>query len=231
MSARMAEANRILVVEDDKKLSSFLTRVLAEEGYAVDLAVTGTEAIAKTKGAPYAAIVLDWMLPEADGLTVCKDVRGRGDATPILMLTARGETAEKVQGLDTGVDDYMVKPFELEELVARVRALVRRGQGTPKLRAADLEIDRVAHRAALAGTPLSLTSREYALLVYLVAHADAVVSRTDLLTHVWETNLDPGSNLIEVHVSRLREKLGDKSWMIETVRGAGYRLRTRPAAP
>ncbi|MBL8611687.1 MAG: response regulator transcription factor [Myxococcales bacterium] len=227
----MAEANRILVVEDDKKLSGFLTRVLTEEGYTVDLATTGTEALGKTQGSPYAAIVLDWMLPEADGLAVCKDVRARGDATPILMLTARGETSEKVLGLDSGVDDYMVKPFEVEELVARVRALVRRSQGTAKLRAADLEIDRVAHRASLGGTPLSLTSREYALLVYLVAHADAVVSRGDLLTHVWETSLDPGSNLIEVHVSRLREKLGEKSWMIETVRGAGYRLRTRPAAP
>ncbi len=226
----MAEAQRILVVEDDKKLSGFLTRVLAEEGYTVELATTGTEAIQTTQKASYDAIVLDWMLPEADGLQVCREIRSRGDTTPIIMLTARGETAEKVQGLDTGADDYMVKPFEIEELVARIRALIRRGQGVGKLRAGDLEIDRVAHRATLSGTPLALTSREYALLVYFMSNADAVVSRADLLSNVWETNLDPGSNLIEVHVSRLREKLGALSWMIETVRGAGYRLRTRPAS-
>jgi len=226
----MAEAQRILVVEDDKKLSGFLTRVLAEEGYTVELATTGTEAIQTTQKSSYDAIVLDWMLPEADGLQVCREIRSRGDTTPIIMLTARGETAEKVQGLDTGADDYMVKPFEIEELVARIRALIRRGQGTGKLRAGDLEVDRVAHRATLGGAPLALTSREYALLVYFMSNADAVVSRADLLSHVWETNLDPGSNLIEVHVSRLREKLGAQSWMIETVRGAGYRLRTRPTS-
>lgn len=221
---------KVLVVEDDKKLSRFLDRVLTEEGYEVDLAVTGTEALEKAKNDGYDVVLLDWMLPEVDGLTICRELRTRGSLAPVLMLTARGETHDRVEGLNSGADDYLVKPFEVEELVARVRALVRRSAGVAKLRCGDIEIDRVGHRALMKGVPLSLTGREYDLLVHLMHHVDNVVTRADLLAKVWETNFDPGSNLIEVHVSRLREKLGEHAWMIETVRGAGYRLRSREAA-
>lgn len=219
---------KIFVIEDDKKLNSFLVRVLSEEGYVVDAATSGTDAARQAEVGTYDAIILDWMLPGLDGLSLCRELRRRGTLAPILMLTARGETHEKVLGLDAGADDYMVKPFEVEEFTARVRALLRRTHGFGKLRCGDVEIDRVGHRALLSGMPLPLTSREYALLLHLVHHADRVVTRTDLLSRVWETNFDPGSNLIEVHVSRLREKLGSFSWMIETVRGAGYRLRSSP---
>lgn len=219
---------KIFVIEDDKKLNSFLVRVLSEEGYVVDAATSGTDAARQAEVGTYDAIILDWMLPGLDGLSLCRELRRRGTLAPILMLTARGETHEKVLGLDAGADDYMVKPFEVEEFTARVRALLRRTHGFGKLRCGDVEIDRVGHRALLSGMPLPLTSREYALLLHLVHHADRVVTRTDLLSRVWETNFDPGSNLIEVHVSRLREKLGSFSWMIETVRGAGYRLRSPP---
>jgi DNA-binding response OmpR family regulator len=221
---------KILVVEDDKKLARFLSRVLTEEGYVTDSASNGQEAIQQAESGVYDLIVLDWMLPETDGLHVCRELRRSGCAAPILMLTARGETRERVLGLDAGADDYMVKPFEVEEFVARVRALIRRTAGFGRLRCGDIEIDRVGHRALLKGQPLSLTSREYALLVHLVHHSDKIVTRTELLSRVWETNFDPGSNLIEVHVSRLREKLGDHAWMIETVRGSGYRLRSREEA-
>ncbi len=219
---------KIFVIEDDKKLNSFLVRVLSEEGYVVDAATSGTDAARQAEVGTYDAIILDWMLPGLDGLSLCRELRRRGTLAPILMLTARGETHEKVLGLDAGADVDMVKPFEVEEFTARVRALLRRTHGFGKLRCGDVEIDRVGHRALLSGMPLPLTSREYALLLHLVHHADRVVTRTDLLSRVWETNFDPGSNLIEVHVSRLREKLGSFSWMIETVRGAGYRLRSSP---
>lgn len=215
---------KVLVVEDDAKLSRFVVRVLTEEGFAADVCATGATAIEQATTGIYDLIVLDWMLPDVDGISVCRRLRQAGMATPILMLTARGEVAERVLGLETGADDYMVKPFEVEELVARIRALVRRASGHARLGVGALEIDRVARRATLAGKPLDLTSREYALLLDFVHHAEKVVSRTDLLSRVWSMSFDPGSNLVEVHVSRLREKLGDHAWMIETVRGAGYRL-------
>jgi DNA-binding response OmpR family regulator len=218
---------RILVVEDDKKLSGFLRKVLVEEGFDVDSGSTGPEALSLASGQKYDALVLDWMLPGKDGIEVCADLRRQGNATPILMLTARGETKDRVQGLDTGADDYLVKPFEIDELLARLRALLRRNQGAGKLQAGVIEVDRLQHKAWVKGAALTLTTREFALLSHLTQHADTVVSRVDLLSHVWETTVDPGSNLIEVHISRLREKLGEHAWMIETIRGAGYRLRSR----
>jgi DNA-binding response OmpR family regulator len=223
-------AMRVLVLEDDQKLARFLARVLAEEGFAVDLCARGLDAIAQAEGGLYDLVVLDWMVPETDGLSVCREIRRSGGTAPILMLTARGETRERVLGLEAGADDYMVKPFEVEEFVARVRALLRRTAGFGALRCGDLEVDPVARQAKLVGVALTLTNREYALLLHLVHRGDRVVKRSDLLAHVWGLKFDPGSNLVDVHVSRLRDKLGDRAWMIETVRGVGYRLRRQQAA-
>lgn len=222
------EAVKVLVVEDDAKLSRFLVRVLVEEGYAADSCATGADALAQASSGIYDLLVLDWMLPDIDGLSVCRRLRQEGMTTPILMLTARGEVRERVLGLETGADDFLVKPFEVEELVARIRALVRRASGFAKLGVGPLELDRVGREVRLDGKALDLTSREYALLLDFVHHAEKVVTRTELLARVWGTSFDPGSNLVEVHVSRLRDKLGDHAWMIETVRGAGYRLTVTP---
>jgi DNA-binding response OmpR family regulator len=221
---------KILIVEDDERVARFLVRALTEEGYVVDLCTTGADAIAHVSAGIYDAIVLDWMLPDVDGLAVCRAVRRSGSVAPVLMVTARGEIAERVLGLDAGADDYLVKPFHVSELTARMRALLRRTTGFARLRAGELEIDRVGRRVAVAGVAAELTAREYALLLQLMQHAEQVVTRTELLARVWESSFDPGSNLVEVHISHLRDKLGAAAWMIETVRGAGYRLRTRRPA-
>jgi DNA-binding response OmpR family regulator len=221
---------KVLVLEDDQKLARFLARVLCEEGLAVDLCANGTDALAQAQEELYDLVILDWMVPDTDGLTVCREIRRAGGRAPILMLTARGETRERVLGLEAGADDYMIKPFEVDELVARIRALLRRTSGFAGLRCGELEIDRVARNVKVAGVVLGLTNREYALLLHLLHHADRIVKRSDLLAHVWDTRFDPGSNLVEVHVSRLRDKLGERAWMIETVRGVGYRLRRERAA-
>jgi DNA-binding response OmpR family regulator len=219
-----------LILEDDQRQARFLSRVLSEEGLSVDLCARGLDAIGQSGGIEYDLIVLDWMVPDTDGLTVCREIRRAGGVAPILMLTARGETRERVLGLEAGADDYMVKPFEVDEFVARVRALLRRASGFAAVRCGDLELDRIARQARLAGSALGLTHREYTLLLHLVHRADRIVTRSDLLAHVWDMHFDPGSNLVEVHVSRLRDKLGDRAWMIETVRGVGYRLRGQRAA-
>lgn len=216
---------KAFILEDDVKLARFLSRVLGEEGMAVDLCSSGADAIVQVRSGLYDLVILDWMVPDTDGLTVCREIRRAGIGTPILMLTARGEAGERVLGLEAGADDYMVKPFEVEELVARVRALLRRAAGFVGLRCGEIEVDRNARQAKVAGVDLALTNREYALLLHLLRHADRVVKRTDLLAHVWDSRFDPGSNLVDVHVSRLRDKLGDHAWMVETVRGVGYRLR------
>jgi DNA-binding response OmpR family regulator len=223
-------AVKVLILEDDQKLALFLARVLSEEGLAVDLCARGVHAIAQAKAGVYALVILDWMVPETDGLAVCREIRRAGGTAPILMLTARGELRERVLGLDAGADDYLVKPFELDEFVARVHALLRRAAGFAVLRCGDLEVDRVARRATLAGIGLTLTHREYALLLYLAQHADRIVKRSELLANVWDSRFDPGSNLVEVLISRLRDKLGDRAWMIETARGIGYRLLRQRAA-
>lgn len=221
---------KVLVLEDNQRLARFLARVLAEEGLAVDACVRGADAIAQAEGGAYDLIILDWMVPDTDGLTVCREIRRAGGTAPILMLTARGETRERVLGLEAGADDYMVKPFEVEEFVARVRAQLRRTGGFAALRCGDIEIDRITRQAKVAGADLILTNREYSLLLHLLHRPDRIVRRSDLLTHVWGLRFDSGSNLVEVHVSRLRDKLGDRAWMIETVRGVGYRLRRQRAA-
>lgn len=221
---------RVLILEDDKKLASFLARVVSEEGLTADICARGADAIAQTVTGPYDLVILDWMVPDTDGLAVCREIRRAGVTVPVLMLTARGETRERVLGLEAGADDYIVKPFELDELIARVRALLRRASGFGALRCGDLEIDRPSREVRVAGAALVLTNREYTLLLELMHRADRTVKRSELLANVWGMHFDPGSNLVEVHMSRLREKLGARAWMIETVRGVGYRLRGRQAA-
>jgi DNA-binding response OmpR family regulator len=221
---------KLLVIEDDPKLARLLTRFLQEEGYVVDGCATGELGLRQAATGLYDLIVLDWMLPDLDGLSLCRRLRAQGASLPILMLTSRAELSERVMGLDAGADDYVVKPFEIEELAARIRALLRRVAAAGKTSVGPLSLDTRQRRATLAAAPLELTSREYALLAYLIRRADQIVSRSELLAHVWSTQFDPGSNLVEVHVSRLRDKLGRWAGMIETVRGAGYRLRAGEAA-
>jgi DNA-binding response OmpR family regulator len=222
---------KALVLDDDAKIARFVAQVLREEGYAVDLCATGADALRLAELGGYELIVLDWMVPDVDGLSVCRELRRRGVVTPILMLSARGQVSEKVLGLETGADDYLTKPFEVEELVARARALARRAVGYARVRCGELEIDRIDRQVFLAGRQLALTQREFSLLLRLAVHADKVVTRTDLLANVWEASFDSGSNILEVHVSRLRDKLGPQASMIETVRGVGYRLRSRGVQP
>ena len=220
----MLPAVKALVIEDERKLASFVARVLSEEGFTVDTCATGSQGLRQALTGVYDVVVVDWMLPELDGLSVVREMRNAGATTPILMLTARGETREKVLGFGAGADDYLVKPFEVEELVARIQSLVRRTAGFGRIKVGELEIDRLAHRAELAGKPVDLTTKEFSLLVYLANRLNRVATKSELLANVWSTSFDPGSNLVEVTVSRLRDKLGDAAWMVETVRGKGYRL-------
>ena len=216
---------KVLVVEDDKKLARFLTKAFSEEGYIVDACRSGREALTQAGHIGYSLIVLDWMLPDLDGVTVCRELRRTACNTPILMLTARAEVGERVTGLDAGADDYMTKPFELDELMARVRAAIRRGEGGQRaLRVGALSIDLLERIVHVNGARLDLTPREYSLLVLLARNAGRVVSRSEILSQVWEGVRDPGSNVVEVNVRNLREKLGELAPAIETVRGAGYRL-------
>ena len=219
----------MLVIEDDPKLARLLTRVLQEEGYVVDGCSEGEPGLRQAQTGLYDLVVLDWMLPDLDGLSLCRRLRELGTSLPILMLTSRSDLSERVMALDAGADDYMIKPFEIEELLARVRALLRRVAGVGKTSVGPLSIDTRYRRATLGATPLDLTTREYDMLSHLARRADQIVTRSELLTHVWSTRFDPGSNLVEVHMSRLRDKLGHSAWMIETVRGSGYRLRAARA--
>ncbi|MEZ4390608.1 MAG: response regulator transcription factor [Polyangiales bacterium] len=221
---------KLLVVEDDTKVARFLTRLLSEEGYAADTVARGEDAVRQACTGLYALVVLDWMLPDLDGLSVVRELRRRGVRVPVLMLTARGDVSEKVLALDAGADDFVVKPFELEELMARVRALLRRASSAGRAEVGPIRLDFEQRRASLRGAPLDLTAKEYAVLLHLAHRVERVVSRTELLAQVWGSQFDPGSNLVDVHVSRLRDKLGDCAWMIETHRGVGYRLRLEPSS-
>lgn len=221
---------KALIVEDDAKVARLLSRVLQEEGFVVDTCASAADAITYGGSLSYDLMVLDWMLPEGSGLDVCRTLRRRGISAPIIMLTARGEVAERVLGLEAGADDYLCKPFHVDEFLARVHAVLRRSQGTvSRFVVGPLEIDRPRRAATLRGAPLDLTAREFTLLAYLAQRAGQVVSRTELLAHAWEARFDPGSNLVEVHVSRIRDKLGADAGCIETVRGQGYRLRAEGA--
>ena len=222
---------RLLVVEDDPDMQRLIARGLREQAYAVDVAAAGDEAIERAATAPYDAIILDVMIPPPDGLEVCRRLRRDGFDTPILMLTARDAVRDRVEGLDSGADDYLVKPFEFAELLARVRALVRR-RGAPHhpvIDVADLGIDTRSHRVTRGGAELALTSKEYALLEYLAVNAGRVIGREEIAEHVWNEEFDPFSNLIEVYIGRLRRivdrEAGTK--LIHTIRGSGYILEPR----
>ena len=218
---------RLLLVEDDARMADLLVRSLREEGYAVDHAVDGDAAIVEAAVNPYDAIVLDVQLPRRNGFEVCAELRRRRNRVPILMLTSRDSVKDRVAGLDAGADDYLTKPFDLTELHARVRALLRRmPELAPQLIAVgDLTVDLGAQRAVRAGRTLALTTKEYVLLEYLARHAGRVIGRAELVEHVWDENHDPFTNALEVYINRLRKKLEDRgSPLIHTRRGAGYVL-------
>jgi DNA-binding response OmpR family regulator len=217
---------KILVLQVDPSVARLVAGLLSDEGYAVDICASGADALARADIGGYALLILDWTLPELDGLAVCIELRSRACTMPVLTLSARGETRERVLVLDAGADDFIAKPFDPDELVARVNALVRRSGGVTNLQRGPLILDRDRRKATVNGSPVALTAREFDLLVHLARRADSVVTRSDLLAKVFGILFEPGSNVVDVHVSRVREKLGELAWMIETVRGVGYRLRT-----
>lgn len=215
---------RILLVEDDEELSGFLVRVFREEGLEVVPVDTASVALTLLKQQTFQLVVLDRMLPDLDGLTVCTEIRRQSSELPVLMLTARGEVEDRVSGLDSGADDYVVKPFEVEELLARIRALLRRA-AAPLLVIGPLRLEWRRRSVSIDGMPLELTAREYAVLEHLAREPDRVVTRAELLEAVWQTRFDPGTNIVEVYVNRVRNKLGRQAGMLETIKGLGYRLR------
>jgi len=219
---------RLLVVEDDPRLARLIARGLREEGYAVDVCENGTDAIVQAVVNSYAAIILDVMLPGIDGFGVVATLRTRHVHTPVLMLTSRDAVADRISGLDHGADDYLTKPFDFGELLARLRALLRRPETVhaTQVRVADCEIDLRSHAVTRAGVPIALTAKEFALLELLARRAGTVVSRTDIVAHVWDDNHDSFTNAVEVYVNRLRGKIDRAPWppLIHTRRGAGYML-------
>ncbi len=228
-SCAIRESVKLLVVEDEKPTAAFLRKGLSEEGFAVDTVADAQQADEAVKVYEYDAIVLDVMLPGGDGFSLCERWREAGVKTPILFLTARDDVADRVRGLDIGGDDYLVKPFSFAELLARVRALLRRGQSAAPsavLCVSDLVIDTARRQVTRGGRALDLTMREYQLLEHLARHAGEVVTRTALWEHVWESHAVPDSNVVDVYVRYLRNKLGRDPDLIRTVRGGGYILHS-----
>jgi len=219
---------RLLLVEDNLRLHASLRQSLEEDGYAVDSAYDGEEGEAYALSAPYDLIVLDIMLPKKNGFLVCQDLRNQRVRTPILMLTARDTVEDRVEGLDSGADDYLIKPFSIQELRARLRALLRREKPvkTGTLQVADLILDPATYRVERRGNPVDLTSREFAMLEYLMRNANRLATREMIEAHIWNYDFVAGSNVIDVYIRRLRRKIDDPFdiKLIETVRGAGYRL-------
>ncbi|MBI3826217.1 MAG: response regulator transcription factor [Candidatus Rokubacteria bacterium] len=219
---------RVLLIEDDRKAAKLLVKGLQEEGFVVDVALNGEEGDEQAAVNEYDVIVLDWLLPGKDGIAVCRALRARAISTPILMLTARDSLADRITGLSTGADDYLTKPFAFAELLARIRALLRRSRlAQPAvLRVADLTLDPATRRVSRGGVPVALTSREYAILEVLIRSEGEIVSRTRLVERVWYEASEVLDNLVDVHVSHLRKKIdrGEHVPLIHTVRGFGYRL-------
>ena len=223
---------RILLVEDESRVAGFIAKGLREQAYAVDIARDGEQALYQAAVNQYDIVILDVMLPVKDGHTVCRELRASGFRTPILMLTARGAVDDRVEGLDSGADDYLAKPFDFKELLARLRALLRRSSGLrPQVaRVADLTLNTASHAVTRAGKPVSLTAKEYALIEFLVLNQGRVVGREQIGQHVWDENFDPFSNVIDVYIKRLRAKLdtGFSRRLIHTRRGEGYILSAHP---
>lgn len=224
---------RILVVEDERKVASFIKNGLEEERYIVETASDGITGLEMAMNNEFDAILLDVMLPGKDGFTVLRDLREVGIATPIMMLTARGTTEDRIQGLDLGADDYLPKPFSFEELAARLRSILRRSSPdkTTKLKCSDLVLDTVSHLAYRFNKEIELTTKEYALLEYLIKNKNRILSRSTITQHVWKHNFDPESNIIDVYIKRLRTKIEREDGsrpLIQSIRGVGYRMRDLP---
>ena len=220
---------KILIIEDENKLARLLKQGLEENGFTVDLAHDGADGQYQVENYPYDTVLLDLMLPEVDGLTILASLREQGSDVPVLIVTARGEVEDRIKGLNLGADDYLAKPFDLDELIARLRALIRRSRGKPSplLTVGDLTIDTNIRTVSRAGTAIQLSAREYDILVYLALNSGRVVSRTELIEHIYETDYEWDSNVIDVYISYLRTKI-DKGYpapLIQTVRGAGYLLK------
>jgi DNA-binding response OmpR family regulator len=225
----------VLIVEDEHKIATYIKRGLEEQGYAVDVAFTGREALDWAETVPFDLIVLDVLLPELDGISVCRTLRKRGLHVPILMLTARDAIDDRVAGLDAGADDYLVKPFALKELLARLRALSRRAADVPKsptLQIADLSLDTLTHRVRRGDRRIELTAKEYAVLECLMREPDRVLTRTMIADHVWNYDVYNESNVVDVYIRNLRRKIDDNFdlKLIHTVRGVGYRLSAENGA-
>jgi len=223
---------RLLLVEDDPRIARFVARGLQEHAYAVDVVCSGGDALYSLEINEYDLIILDVMIPGKDGFDTCRALRDLGKRMPVLMLTARDAVDDRIRGLDSGADDYLTKPFEFRELLARLRALLRRPHELQpaQLRAGDLELDTRSQTARRAGRTISLTAKEYALLEFLARNLNRVVGRSEIAEHVWDESFDPFSNLIEVYVNRLRRKLGGSSEknLLQTRRGSGYILTSEP---
>jgi heavy metal response regulator len=220
---------RILVIEDEKKIADFIRRGLKEEGYSVDTAYEGQTGLFLAKTNDYDVILLDIMVPKVDGLTLCKRLREEKVSTPVIMLTARNTVEDKVTGLDSGADGYLTKPFAFEELLARVRAILRKKGTTQstRLKVADLELDLLTHKVTRDGREITLTAKEYSLLEYLMRNAGTVVTRTMISEHVWDIDFDTFTNVIDVYINYLRNKIDytGRKKLIHTIRGRGYILK------
>ena len=220
---------RILLVEDEKRMANFIERGLKEERYATDVAGDGETGLSLVETNPYDLIIMDIMLPKKDGVTICKEIRGKKINVPILLLTAKSSVKDKVLGLNSGADDYLAKPFEFEELLARVQALLRRKNidNTAALKVADLELNQLTLQVTRAGKEIVLTSKEFALLRYLMLHVNQVVTRTMISEHVWNEDFDTFTNVIDVYINYLRNKIdkGFDKQLIHTIRATGYILK------
>jgi DNA-binding response OmpR family regulator len=220
---------KILVVEDEQKIASFVRKGLEAQGFVVDVSLRGDEGFSMATTRPYDAAVLDIMLPGRDGLSILRNLREQKNPLPVILLTARGELNERLEGLNLGADDYLTKPFHIEELIARLHAITRRAGGAAQsiLQVADLTMNLLTRKVARAGQPIELTVREFALLEHLMRSPGRVLTRVEICERVWDYNFDPGTNLVDVYIQRIRKKVdGDASVkLIETIRGVGYRIR------
>lgn len=219
---------RLLIIEDEKKIADFIRRGLKEEGYAADVALDGEEGFAMATASDYDVIILDLMLPKVDGLTVCRNLRASRILTPIIILTAKDKTVDKVQGLDAGAMDYLTKPFAFEELLARIRAQLRQGANvTTRLQVEDLSLDLLSHGVKRGDRNITLSAKEFALLEYLMRNVGRVVTRSMIIEHVWDIHFDTATNLVDVYISYLRQKVEEagRPKLVHTVRGRGYVLK------